>query len=78
MNAMKGEPSVSMLISNVTVASNIPYGTVSTYQSASCGSEKVEIQSEGLTLSNQTVHISCGNKNTVLATGGSPALTVFN
>jgi hypothetical protein len=76
MNAINGQSSVNMLVNNSTVASGVAYGTASGYASAASGSQQVQIQIGGnQTLLNQTLNISGGNNNTILATGSG--LTVF-
>lgn len=75
LNAMDGQSSVNMIVNNSTVASGVAFGTASAYSSAGSGSQSVQIQASGTTLLNQTVTLSGGNDNTVLATDAG--LTVF-
>lgn len=75
LNAMDGQSSVNMIVNNSTVSSGVAFGTASSYSSTSSGSQSVQIQASGTTLLNQTLTLSGGNNNTVLATDAG--LTAF-
>jgi hypothetical protein len=78
MNAMNGEGPANMLVNNAGVATDIPYGTASAYESSACGSQPVEITSGEFTLLKQTVTINCGDKNTITATDSGLTVSVDN
>lgn len=75
LNALDGQSSVNMIVNNRTIASGVGFGTASAYSSVGSGSQSVQIQASNTTLLNQTLSLSGGNNNTVLATDAG--LTVF-
>jgi hypothetical protein len=75
LNAMDGQSSVNMLLNSTAVASSVTFGTASGYASSGSGSQTLQIQASNATLINQSITLSGGNNNTVLATDSGA--TVF-
>jgi hypothetical protein len=69
MNASPDESSLNALVDNNTVASNIAYGTSSSYVSVSSGSHTLEVEpsSSSSVLLSQSLSVSSGSNTTVLA-----------
>ena len=79
LNAMDGQSSVNMLLDNTSVASGVTFGAASAYTSTSSGSRSLEVQSTGgSTLLNQSISLTNGSNNTVLATDAGVNLLADN
>ena len=76
MNAFTGQSSIDMSIASKSVASGVTYGAASAYVSATSGSNTLVVSATGSSspLISQTISLSSGGYNTILATGSGAAV----
>jgi Domain of unknown function (DUF4397) len=77
LNAAPLQSSLDMLVANKAVATGVAYATASNYASVSSGSPNLQIEPSGTSnaLVNQTITLSSGSDNTILATNSSSSVS---
>lgn len=78
LNAMSGQSSLNMLVDSKTLASGVGYGTASGYASASSGSRHLQVEASGTALIDQTINLTSGTNNTILATNSGASVLTDN
>jgi len=78
MNAAPDQTSLDVLIDNKSVATNVNYGTASSYFSVSSGSRNLQVEPSGVTtpIVNTTISLSSGNNTVIVANFTASVATI--
>jgi hypothetical protein len=79
MNAVPDESNLDVLVDGTTVASNVAYGTSTSYQSVKSGSRPVQFEPSGTTTSllQQVVSFASGSDTTMIASNFSSSIAAL-
>jgi hypothetical protein len=79
VNALPDESNLDVLVDGTTVASNVAYGTSTSYQSVKSGSRQVQFEPSGTTTSQlqQSVSFASGSDTTIIASNFSSSIAAL-